>query len=208
MFFKKKSAMPQPAQEEAWDERTVGLIAESDSINVTITSITKRFGFGSSRPGSFSENQGGIEISGILTYPKFVLVNVALYDDEGEFGCFSYNRFNALGDDRSQGLPMLEIALNDPKGRMGEAMLASHQAALRSGGVHSLARFWKREGDGRMSDVDREKGWSYEGRYALTGMYSWAVEESKKLPAWAVPYASERFSIEKLPSGSDLLRYW
>jgi hypothetical protein len=55
-----------------------------------------------------------------------------------------------------------------------------------------------------MTAKDREDGYSSESRYPLLGVYTWSEWEASTLPNWAVPYSSNRFSVENLPARRDL----
>jgi hypothetical protein len=46
-----------------------------------------------------------------------------------------------------------------------------------------------------MTAKDRERGYSYESRYPLLGLYPWAELEAIDLPNWAVPTWNEQFSV-------------
>lgn len=208
MFFKKRNS-PEIVEKRkdqvvAWDQKTVEFFAKSEQINVQITNVGKRTGFGAMREHEAMRDPNGYEVSGVITYHKLILVSISFDANSENFGEWFYNLYNHASKPQKIEIPFLELYLSDPSYKMASAMFEAHQAALLSGQRYSLARFWKRKGDGVMTEKDREHGYSYESRYPLLGLYTWAEIESMKLPKWAVPRASERFSIENLPEWYDL----
>jgi hypothetical protein len=204
MFFKRKAKdVARQTLEPPWDEKTMDHFTKSERFNVQITSVTKVSGFGSMPHGPIREPVG-FEVSGIITWPKLILVEVTFdqrSSDELEFGFWFYN---LLGKPESPQLPCLELCLADPERRIREALFETHKDALISRRQFSMARFWKRQGDGVMTAKDREDGYSSESRYPLLGVYTWSEWEASTLPNWAVPYSSNRFSVENLPARRDL----
>ena len=205
MFFKRtrRSSDISETKQRAmgWDEKTIEYIANSDRFSVKITNVCKLNRFGTTR-----ENEPvpipkpyKYEISGVVTFPKLILVSISFQDDLSEsesIGGWAYNFVN--------GNRFLELYLSDLDGKVASALFEAHNVALLSGRRHSDVRFWKRKGDGVMTEQDREHGISYERRYPLIGLYTWAELKSASLPEWAVPYDSERFSIKNLPESYDL----
>jgi hypothetical protein len=173
----------------AWDERTCAHFAELERFDVWITSVTKRFGFGTKSDSSISEAIG-YEASGVIRYPKYIQVALQILNQEGtEFGVWFYNVYNESDNLQRpvRGIPCIEIWVHDPQQNIGEALYESHKAAIASGRRKSEARFWKRRGDGFVTAKDKEAGWSTES-YPLFGMYSWSLYESSNLPPWALPH--------------------
>jgi hypothetical protein len=119
-------------------------------------------------------------------------------------GGWSYNLFNNAKDPDKGGMPFIDIYVTDIDGKIAATLFEATEAALLSGRPYAFARFFKRKRDGVMTEKDREYGYSYESSYPLIGLSIWANLQSVKLPAWALPYADEGFSIEKLPKVYDL----
>jgi hypothetical protein len=189
----------------AWDEKTRAHFAESGRFNVSITSVTKRFGFGTTDL-SYMREPMGYEVSGIITYPKYVQVELQIQqEDSREFGGWFYNkRIRADELPPKPDIPCLDMWVYDPQHKIAEALYESHKAAIACGSRKSEARFWKRPGDGVMTAKDIEAGWSTESRYPLLGVYIWSLYESRSLPKWALPYGTKGFSTENLPSAYDM----
>jgi hypothetical protein len=207
MFFRKKPDPPadEKIDESAWDEKTVENFAKSRCFDVRITHITKRAGFGRALAEDRTLETYEYEISGVITFPKLVLVTVSLRREmHSEFGVWFYNLFLGTPQLYPRGAkepdtPNLELHIRDPEGAIAETLYEAHKAALLSGRRYSLARFWKQEGEGVMTQKDKEQGWSFGSSYSLLGMYSWAVVEARNLPPWAAPHGSERYSTEDTP---------
>jgi hypothetical protein len=207
MFFKKKSypGVHRKTQEVAWDEGSLAHFMKATRIEVKITSVTKRIGFGGMREGEFMlDDPFGYEVSGVITFPKLIPVTVNFERDSETFGTWFYNIYNDASAPTGTGIAFLELYVGDNNGEIREALYEALKAALLSGRRYTLARFWKREGDGAMTAKDREHGYSYESRYPLFGMNCWSEVEATTLPNWAVPYGADRFSLEKLPPFYDL----
>src|ERR1700682_3109799 len=79
MFFKKKStvAAKVAVPEVPWDEKALLHFTKADRFDVQITSATKRLGFGATRENEPMREPDGYEISGLITYPKFILVTLS-----------------------------------------------------------------------------------------------------------------------------------
>ena len=205
MFFKKKS----DPDARAWDEKSVAYFTTATRLEVKITSITKRNGFGVAREdgpcGPDRNDLFGYEVSGVITFPKIIPVTVNFDAREREtFGAWLYNVYNDATAPTGTGIAFLELYVGDYDGKIREALYEALKTALLSGRRYALARFWKRQGDGAMTTKDREHGWSYESRYPLLGMYCWSEVEATTLPNWAVPYATDKFSLKNLPPFYDL----
>ena len=206
-MFGKNQKVPLQAIETpvlAWDEETVEHFAKSNQFNVKITSISKRQGFGMTSRDEPVREPNGHEINGVITYPKYILVTIALEKDLGEFGVWSYKLYNTSSGSENVNVPLLEFVVADPSGDIAEALHEGQMAALAAGRRYSAVQFWKREGDGAMAAGDRERGCSYESRYPLLGMYTWAELEATDLPNWAVPIWNEQFSLADLPESRHL----
>jgi hypothetical protein len=203
MFGRKKAAVDTAQSEQScWDDKTQAFFAENDRFDVYITSVTRLTGFGKSP--SLSRNRHsdrGYEISGLMRYPKYLLVELKFDDGMEEFGTWFYHTY---GSDRKHRLPFLEVWLSDANFAIREAIAGAHHAALVSGSQRSLVRFWKRKGDGIFTAEEARQGWSCESRYPVTGMLVWEQLESARLPNWALPYSHERFSTKGMPEWYDL----
>jgi hypothetical protein len=56
-----------------------------------------------------------------------------------------------------------------------------------------------------MTQIDKERGWSYESHYTILGLVTWQELHAQKLPKWALPVGYRDFSLDNLPmSPSDL----
>src|SRR5262245_7589353 len=118
-----------------------------------------------------------------MTFPKFIPVNITFPDDERQFGGFCYDRRdNEDFNGRKIKLP-----------------------SFMRGSKHLGVRFWKNKGEGLMTQIDKEHGYSYESRYAILGMVTWRELHAEKLPKWAIPTDYTDFSLNALPMySSDL----
>jgi hypothetical protein len=206
MFFKKKTYpdVPQKSPALAWDEKSVEHLKKATRFDVHITSINKRSGFGGTQEGEVMREPSGYEVSGVITFPKLILVTVTFEQSGDTFGTWFYNLYNDSTAPVGTGAPNLELYVGDSNGKIREALYEGLKTALLCGRRHTMARFWKRQGDGAMTEKDKEHGYSYESRYELFGMYCWSEAESTRLPDWAVPYGTDRFSIKNLPPFYDL----
>jgi len=126
MFFKRvvSSSTQKPVPAVGWDEKTCAHFAGSELFSVSITSITKRFGYGAHQHG-ISERLG-YEVSGIITYPKYIQVMLEICKPEWkEFGSWRYDTL----DPSSQfprpefpfPIPHLLLWVNDPQNEVAEA---------------------------------------------------------------------------------------
>jgi hypothetical protein len=205
MFFRKskKTVQSPAARLRAWDEKTTGVIAAWNHFDVKVTSVTKRNGFGRTHENENMREPDGFEASGIITYPKYMIVSLSFEKSEG-FGGWFYNVFNSPQDSPGTGIPMLEIYLADPERLFAHALHEALKTAILCGRRYTGARMWKRKGDGIMTKTDIEHDYSYESRYPIIGAYIWSEAESVNLPPWARPMASDGFSIENMPERYDL----
>ena len=122
MFFKKK-----PDSEtipEAWDERTMMYLKDRDRLEVQITSATKRKGFGAFGDGSgvFEEMKEpeGYEISGIITYPRYMLVEIS-FEQTAHFGFWCYNLYDRGGHMHRRKIPFIQIGVSDSDWKIRES---------------------------------------------------------------------------------------
>ena len=77
--------------------------------------------------------------------------------------------------------------------------------AIVRGSKHAGIRFFKNKGEGLMTQIDKERGWSYESHYTILGLVTWQELHAQKLPKWALPVGYRDFSLDNLPmSPSDL----
>ena len=147
----------------------------------------------------------GYEINEVITYPKYISVTIALNNDNSdEFGVWSYSLHSVSSGSDKVNVPLLEFVMGDSVGAIAQALYEGQRAALAAGRQYSAVRFLKREGDGAMTAKDRERGYSYESRYPLLGMYTWAELEAPDLPNWALPIWNERFSSLNATNSYDL----
>jgi hypothetical protein len=203
MLFRKNSVQENPRlkfTEPTWDEQTVKRIAERDRFDVRITQSSRHFTIGyhdENRPVLEPE---GCEVHGVLTYPKYILVNISFGKDP-DF--WLYSRFDHQ-DHRGKkvNLPMLEICIADPEGRAAKIVHDAHRDAILCGRNYSGVRVWKRKGEGLMTDADKQHDWSYESRYSVFGMTTWSELVSKTLPRWAYDPADK--TVENIPERYDL----
>ncbi|MDA9420619.1 hypothetical protein [Bradyrhizobium sp. CCBAU 53380] len=201
MFERKKAATESNSQQPPWDHRTQTFFAERDHFDFYITSVMRRAGFGESSTFNLGREQG-YEISGLMTAPKYLLVELKFDDDPKEFGTWFYHTYSR--PDGQRRLPFLEIWLSDTDHAIRQAITNAHRSALISGSKRSLARLWKRKGDGIFTPEEAKQGWSCESRYPVTGLLLWDQLESARLPNWALPYSHERFSADAMPEWHDL----
>jgi hypothetical protein len=125
----------------AWDEKTCAHFAKSERFNVSITSVTKRFGFGMTHDSSMGEPI----VSGIITYPKYVQVTLQIQQEESrEFGGWFYSKWSRADEQPPKpDIPCLQMWVYDPQHKIAEALYESHKAAIACGSRKSEARFWK-----------------------------------------------------------------
>jgi hypothetical protein len=203
MWGRKKPAVEQRAPEAAWDNKTQQYIADDDRLEVKVTSVVRRYGFGATEGGGAIREPNGYEIRGIMTFPKLIMVEFSFNNGEHQFGTWFYNVYNhsrAAGEDEKEvRLPFIEVHVSDADGSKRSAIYMSHMASLISGATYSTLRLWKKKGDGIFNEKDRAHGYSYSSRYDVLGMYVGGELESRRLPDWAVPYDSERFSLKNQP---------
>jgi hypothetical protein len=203
MFFSRKkepNTIAQSATPKAvWDEKTTARIAESERLDVRITHVMKRWGFGSYSSGGLCTPLE-YEIRGVITSPKLLAVTVTIDNKEGEqFGGWFYHILGIRDGETPK--PFLDLWVHDPKFTFAEAVYQAHRDAMISGERKSDVRFWKRKGDGLMTEEERVEGYSQS--FPLVGALVWAYVESKTLPPWAAPMDSEKYSADKAPAWYD-----
>ena len=206
MFFKRSSVQLLnwgSVRETAWDDKTVEWIAQSDRLDMRVTHIQKTVSFGQSIYGGKDSSE--CSVHGVMTFPKFIPVSITFADDE-RFGAFFYDRRdNHNFNGRKINLPSLGVWLSDPAGQKAELLYAALRDAIMRDCKHVAVRFWKNKGEGLMTQMDKEHGYSYESRYAISGMVTWSELHAKSLPKWAMPTDYRDFSLNSLPQHpSDL----
>ena len=132
-----------------------------------------------------------LKASGIMRSNKLVLVELGFASIEGSIGKFNYDVLGPLNDGTK--VPLFQITLDESDEIIKKKLLDSHQAALLSGEPFSGFCIFKRKGEGSMTDLDKEHGYSYESRYDVTGYVTWRILLSKHLPNWALPYDHQNF---------------
>jgi len=212
MFFRRKRAKGLttwgPLNEVAWDDKTVEWIAKSERLNVKVTHITKTISLGDMGNIFPSEDTTDWEVHGIMTYPKFIPVTITFTKDEGEFGGFSYNRSDTnIFNKRKINLPRLEVWLSDKNEQKALLLNDALRDAISSGRKYAGVRFFKKTGEGLMTQLDKEYGWSQECRYMILGLVTWQELHAGRVPKWTLPTDYNDFSLDDLPEfSSDLDR--
>lgn len=168
MLFKRKRV---PAV--AWDEKTSEHFAKRDRFDVSITSVTKTFGF-----GTMIFEPIRYEVRGIITDDVPVVLEVSKkFREEEEIGGWL---FEALTTSDWWRIPSLHMWVNDPQHEIAEALYEAHKAAIACGRRTSKARFWKRPGDGVMTALEIKQG--YSATYPLLRCITWSLYQSQTLP--------------------------
>ena len=207
MFFRKKHSTSRSGAigPVPWDDATCEKLAGLDRLNVMLTSITRTVMSGTYRgKDDIAPQPLSFEAHGIMTYPKYIVVDFQFSEDRGGlFGGFSYDIFDPLGRQESEPrVPLMHVWLSDPK--IAVDMYEAHRCALMSGRRYSLVRVWKRKGEGLMTTLDKEHGYSYQSRYEVFGVLTWCTLEARNVPEWALPTAHENFSIRNLPENRQM----
>ena len=176
-----------------------------------LTNISRTASLGR-RPRSLNdqdETRSEWEVHGLLTYPKFIPVNITFTTDSKEFGGFSYNsRDEQRFGERKIILPLLEVWLSDENEQKALLLNTALRDAITSGRKYAGVRLFKKPGESRMTRVDKEHGYSYGSRYTILGLVTWQELHSDRLPKWAVPTDRNDFSLDDLPEGRfDLEKY-
>jgi hypothetical protein len=91
----------------------------------------------------------------------------------------------------------ITVSISDAK--IAVEMYEVQRCAVMSGRRYSSVRIWKRKGDGLMTGLDKEHGYSYESRYEIFGVTTWCELEARNVPKWALPPAHVNFSIRDMP---------
>jgi hypothetical protein len=210
MFFRKKRNLTKwgPVSEIAWDDETVKWIAQSEHLNVKITHITKTISLGSDA-GRLPPKEGSTdwEVHGVMTYPKFIPVTITFAHDENQFGGFFYNRSlkNNFTNEQKIDLPLLEVWLSDKDEQRARLLIGALRDAILSGRKYAGVRFFKKKGEGIMTSIDKEHGWSSDSRYMILGLVAWQELHADRLPKWTLPLDCFDFSLDDLPEHrSDL----
>jgi hypothetical protein len=217
MFFKKQSKVNsitkwEPISQIAWDDETLEWIAKSEQLNVRLTNISRTVSRGR-RPHSLDDrddNTSTWNVHGVMTYPKFILVNITFTTDPEQFGGFSYNRLDeqSFGGRKKINLPLLELWLHDKNDEKAQLLYAALGDAIVSGQKYAGVRFFKKPGEGLMTPTDKEHGFSYQSRYTILGLVTWQELHAGGLPKWAVPTDRKDFALDDLPeSRFDLDKY-
>ena len=144
-----------------------------------------------------------------MTHPKFIVVRVSFVPDESRFGWFSYDRSdNQTLNGRKVDLPVLQVCLSDDDNQKALLLNSALRDAIISGEKYAGVRFFKKTGEGLMTPEDKEHGFSYESRYAISGFVTWQELHANRLPKWAVPTDRTDFSLDDLPASRfDLARH-
>jgi hypothetical protein len=142
MFFKKrKSGFSKygPLREIAWDEEAVKNIAESQSLSVKITGMTRTVAQGKSGVDRDERHTSEWSGHGVMTLPKFIPVTISFNGGHEEFGGFSYNRLDNqdLNDTSDFSLPSLNVWLSDPDGRKAQLIYEALRDAILSGNTYT-----------------------------------------------------------------------
>jgi hypothetical protein len=181
-------------------------IAKTQQLNVRITHVLKTVSFGQSQAEGRYENQMEWAVHGVMTFPKFIPVNIRFEDNDEQFGGFFYNRWdNHDYNGRNINLPLLEVWLSDQPGQKAELLYAGLRDAIVRGSKYCGVRFWKNKGEGLMTEMDKEHGYSYQSRYKILGMVTWQELHAQRLPKWAFPAHYGDFSLNTLPEFTSAL---
>ena len=105
-----------------------------------------------------------------MTGSKFIPVHITFATDEKQFGGWFYNATGDLGE-RKVNLPFLKLWLSDRDGQKAELLYTTLRDAIMSGRKVADVRFWKKKGEGLMTQLDREHGYSYE---VATRFWGWS----------------------------------
>ena len=203
MFFKRSSVQLLncgSVRETAWDDETIKWISQRDQLDVLVTHILKTVSLGMRADTYRGEDRSEWSVHGVMTFPKFIPVDITFTSDEEQFGGFFYDRADNVDfNTRKINLPSLGVWLSDRTGQKAELLYAALRDAIMRGCKHVGVRFWKNKGEGVMTQIDKEHGYSYESRYAILGMVTWPELHAKRLPKWAMPTDYRDFSLNTLP---------
>ena len=205
VFWKRKeTSRPSVLEEVPWNQETVERFVDRSHFDVLITNITKTAIIGQTAEGKPNRDPLRYEAWGLISWPKTIFVDIQFDIDssEGPFGSYGYNVYDRhTVHGQPVKLPVISIGLGNGSLEAAQAIFEAHRTALLQGLSHSCVRFWKTKGDGRMSEADKERGWS-DGGYSLHGVITWNELQSRCLPLWAIPHYYSGFALEQLP------RYW
>ena len=201
LFGRKKGSTAQSSSvgPDPWDDVTCGKLAEGDSFDVRITQVIRTVTSGVYREGDLGGNGVSLEAHGIISWPKYIACHVA-FENGRDLGCFSYNSIDRVGGRPADPkVPLMQLSLTD---QFATEIYEAHWGALMSGRRFSQIRVWKRKGEGLMTELDKEHGYSYQSRYTVIGITSWCQLMARDVPAWALPIDHENFSIGDLPEST------
>jgi hypothetical protein len=108
-------------------------------------------------------------------------VDISFEDDKEQFGGFVYNAWGNQEDKIK--LPLLSAWLSDGAGQKAELLYAALRDAMMSGSKYLGVRLWKKQGDGVMTQSDKEQG--YSRHYPIFGMVTWPGLQAEKRTARA-----------------------
>src|SRR6266478_9616125 len=191
MIFRKRPhgttipVSPEPVHTPlAWDEKTVEWLADSDSFDVFVTQSSHRIEFGIRRENRDPRGPIGVptgfEVEGTLAYSKYIIVTIGFSRQHEQFGYWFYQRLDRQEEwprsEKKVRLPLIEILLSDSDLSAAKAIHDTHRDALLCGHSHSVVRFFKKKGDGVMTEFVKQHAYSSESqsRYPILGMIEWS----------------------------------
>ena len=210
MWFSQKRKDRKTSTGPAWDEHTLKAITNSTRLDISITmsTCTHKFGNNGSRSqelkGLRLEEQTEYEVEnilhGIMTYPKFIIISIYFFPSTANDGVWSYDRWDAKTDEGNViEIPKIDVHIADVGGRASNIILSAHKDKILCGQTHSNIRIFKNKEDGKMTELDKEHGYSYESRFPITGWVTWSEVHTRNLPSWAYEPSDKRFSLDNLP---------
>jgi hypothetical protein len=179
-----------------------------------MSTCTYKFGNTGSRfqgGGLRLEDQTEYEVEtifhGIMTYPKFIIVGIVFFPSKANDGVWSYDRSDVTTSEGNVlGIPKIDCHIADVGGHASKMILSAHKDKISCGQAHSDLRIFKNKGDGKMTDLDREHGHSYESKYPICGWVTWSDLYTKTLPKWAYEPSNKNFSPDNIPDLPELYR--
>jgi hypothetical protein len=184
-----------------WDRAAVQRIVDARSLDLTITSVTRKFSDGS-YDGLRQGKSEQVEAHGVLDGPTLVVVEFNFCnenrDGAGHIGWINFNTFSPLTGSIS--LPRLDICFDDFDGRIAREICEAHRDALASGQINFGIRLFKAKGTGSISDKELAEGGSFNS-IAILGYVIWATLESTNVPKWQLNPADFDFSLAGVPTG-------
>lgn len=138
MIFKKRVTDNLPTwgsvTEVAWDDETVKRIADSDRLNVHMTHISNTVSIGQMGVGDDAKHKSEWSIHGVMTYPKFIPVDISFTGEDHQFGGFSYDRQdNKDFNGRKVNLPFMHVWVSDRDGQKGQLFYSALRDAIMCG---------------------------------------------------------------------------